>query len=388
MFWSLISVVFATSHPIPPVGGVVDNTDAAFEMFGPSQYWRTETQGYGGSLRWTNALIYNTTPSNWAWWLVDIADEGDYLVEWYATPAFSLYANTEYEVVADSNSYTVYIDQSAASSGWNTIGTYHFAVGTGQYIAVYDTGPAGISNQNIVADAIRLTRIGNWCGDGVCTTSAGENCASCADDCLLVQENPFNGLDDDCNGLIDDDLECGGQATRDWCVEADVLGNCRNGQYSETDCSNFGQMCSTNILDCIDSECLGQENDSWCFGNVVRDCNHGSLFEVDCAVQGKTCNQGACVGGNEPSTEPSTEPAEEPSTEPSGEPSGEPAEEPSGEPAAEDSADPSTEPSGEFDDTESVNEVSSGEKKGCIGLSPTATAFMLLPVFLLRRRQR
>lgn len=383
MLWSLFAVALATSHPIPASGGIVDNSDAAFEMFGPSTYWRTETQGYGGGLRWTNALVNTTTPSNWAWWQVDIAAEGDYLVEWYSTPAFAMYANTEYEIMADSTSHMVYIDQSAGSSGWNAIGTYHFAAGANQYIAIYDTGPAGISNQHIVADAIRLTRVG--CGDGTCDTSDGEDCSSCPDDCLLAQEDPFNGLDDDCNGLIDDDPECGGQSELDWCVSIDVLGNCHNGQYSELDCSNFGEICSSNILDCIDSECLGQENDTWCQGDVIRDCQDGVLLEFDCGAQGEICDQGECVEtaepSTEPATEPSTEPAEEPSTEPSTEPATEPSsEEPSGEPS---------EPSEELDDTgASIDDGKSEIERGCIGLSPSGAAFFVFPLFFLRRRRR
>ena len=381
MLWSLFGFALATSHPIPATGGIVDNTDAAFELFGPVQYWRTETQGYGGSLRWTNALVYNTTPSNWAWWQVDIADEGDYLVEWYATPAFSVYASAEYEVVADSNSNTVYIDQGAASAGWNTIGTYHFAAGAGQYIAVYDTGPAGISSQHIVADSIRLTRVGDWCGDGTCTTSAGEDCSSCADDCLLPQEDPFNGLDDDCNGLVDDDPECAGQSERDWCVSPRILGNCTGGIYSELDCLNLGQVCSTNMLDCVDSECLGQENDRWCQGDIVRDCNSGILLEYDCATQGKSCESGECVGGNEASSEPSGEPSSEAAEEPSTEPAAEP--------AVEDSAIPSAEPSGELEDTgRAAYDEGGGREKGCIGLSPTTTAFLMLPIVVLGGRRR
>ncbi len=378
MLWFVLNLAFATSQFIPSAGGVVDNSDPAFEIFGPTQYWRTEAQGYNGGLRWTNALVNGSTSINWAWWQVDIMAEGDYLVEWYATPAFALYSNTEYEIVANSISHTINIDQSAASSGWNTLGTYYFTTGTSQYIAVFDSGPAGISGQHIVADAIRLTRVGDWCGDGICTTSASEDCASCPVDCLLSQEDPFNGLDDDCNGLIDDDAECGGQAELDWCVSIDIIGSCNNGQYSELDCSNFGQICSSNTLDCIDEECLGQENDTWCQGEVIRACQNGILLEFDCEAQGKVCEQGECVDTAEPSTEPAGEPTQEPSSDPSIEPSGEPSSD----------TEPSSESSEGLDDTGASLDGNTVMEKGCIGLSPSETAFFFAPIFLLWRRRR
>lgn len=363
MLWLIFGVAFATSQPISAGGGIVDDANVAFETFGPSQYWRSEIQGYNGGLRWTNAVTGTSGPINWAWWQVDCAEEGDYLVEWYATPAFAMFSNVEYEIMADSISNMVNINQSAGASGWNAIGTYHFAVGVGQYIAVYDTGPAS-SGQHIVADAVRLTRVGDWCGDGICT-DFDEDCSSCPDDCLLAVEDPSNGLDDDCNGLIDDDAECEGQAERDWCLDASTLGACQGGEYSETYCFDVDQICSINILDCVDAECLGREDDIWCQGDLIQDCENGQLLELDCGDQGETCEQGECVSETvEPSAEPATEPATEPSFE------------------------PGVEPSEEVDSLEgSGNEEKSDS--GCLGLTPSNTAWLILPIvpLLFRRRK-
>jgi hypothetical protein len=69
-------------------------------------------------------------------------------------------------------------------------------------MALYDDSTSlTSSNRKVSADAIRLTRVGVWCGDAAC--GEGEDCSTCAEDCAGPEELPDNGIDDDCDGLID-----------------------------------------------------------------------------------------------------------------------------------------------------------------------------------------
>ncbi len=52
----------------------------------------------------------------------------------------------------------------------------------------------------IVADAVKLERVGEWSGDGTCTDA--ERCA--CDDCPGEDEVAANGIDDDCDGTVDE----------------------------------------------------------------------------------------------------------------------------------------------------------------------------------------
>lgn len=145
-------------------GGVIDDADPCFQFFGPSQYWRLETTiGYGGSLRWTNAFT-STAPSNWARVNLDLAEAGDYEVEVFLTAPFAIYAATEYVVRHAGVEDTVYVDQAmeAKPEGvWVSLGVYAFAAGADQNLSVFDDVAGGVaSGQHIVADAVRLTRVG------------------------------------------------------------------------------------------------------------------------------------------------------------------------------------------------------------------------------------
>jgi hypothetical protein len=184
-----------------PAGGILDNDGACFYPFGDLEYWRTESDGHAGSLRWTRA-VRSSTPDNWAWWRIHLEEEGDYLVEWFADSDFGQYNQTHYTVVADGTSTDIRVDQGGLD-GWQSLGTYHFAAGGDQYVFIGDDAPSSPpSDRQLVADAIRLTRVGPWCGDAACDST--EDCAICPEDCTGPEEIFDNGLDDDCDGLTDE----------------------------------------------------------------------------------------------------------------------------------------------------------------------------------------
>ncbi len=185
---------------LPAEGGVLDDAGPCFRGFGDQDYWRpVSTTGYGGSLRWTNAFK-SSQPDNWAWYQVNLAEAGEYEVSYWADPTYSVHDDVNLAVHAAGATQTLEIDPSDAD-GWVVLGTYPFAAGGEQWVAQYDdeTKDPG-SDQHITADAIQLRRVGDWCGDGTCAD--GERCV-CAD-CPVTDEVTANGLDDDCDGAVDE----------------------------------------------------------------------------------------------------------------------------------------------------------------------------------------
>lgn len=178
---------------------MIDDDDACFRGFGDPAYWREEASGYDGGLRWTNAFESGQA-DNWAWWRLELEEAGDYEVFVYASADFSVFDAVEYEVRAAGAAEGLRVDPSGRD-GWLSIGTFAFAAGGDQWVALFDdqADDPG-SNEHIVADAVQLVRVGEWCGDGAC--SEAERCL--CEDCPEAPEVAGNGLDDDCDGSVDE----------------------------------------------------------------------------------------------------------------------------------------------------------------------------------------
>ena len=184
---------------LPPAGGTVDDGDACFRAFGDQQYWRSESSGEGGDLLWTNAFESGQA-DNWAWWRLELEEGGEYEVFVSTSEAFSVWNDVEYQVRASGSDHTVRVDPSGGA-GWLSLGSYTFSPGGGQWVAVFDQqASAPGSNQHIAADAVKLARLGDWCGDGVCADF--ERCV--CGDCPVGDEVPANAVDDDCDGAVDE----------------------------------------------------------------------------------------------------------------------------------------------------------------------------------------
>ena len=148
----------APCQELPAEGGVIDDSSACFRTFGPQEYWREEAAGHGGHLFWTNAWETDL-PADWAWWQIHLAEAGEYRVEYWAEPGFAVFDETRYRVVAGDVETELVVDQSAGN-GWTELGTFDFAAGGDQLVALYDDADHDIaSGQHIVADAIRLVRL-------------------------------------------------------------------------------------------------------------------------------------------------------------------------------------------------------------------------------------
>lgn len=142
--------------PLPPEGGIIDEVDPCFWAFGPEQFWRSESAGYGGSLLWTDAWQTNQ-PSNWARWHVVVEQPGDYRVAVYIDGAYAAYDNAEYAIDHDGQIDQVFIDQSRAD-GWVELGVFRFSGSESEHVSVFDdTADAVPDEQHIVVDALRVT---------------------------------------------------------------------------------------------------------------------------------------------------------------------------------------------------------------------------------------
>ncbi len=232
---------------VPAGGGIIDNDDPCFQLFGPSTYWRYVTgAGHGGDFYWTHGFV-NDTPSNTARWTIDMAAAGRYRVEvnnnrdWIVANGFDQSMRTIYEVRHSGRDESLIVDQSAADA-WVSLGEYDFAAGGSQHVNVIDnTGETG--ERKIVADALRLTPVGGGscdaaecAGRGGCDAWGG--CEAVGDVCARNGERQRTCTTYSCSGA-----ECvaGAPTTeREACTPS---GPAAGPWTATTACAGFAEPC-------------------------------------------------------------------------------------------------------------------------------------------------
>lgn len=148
-----------TCESVPAAGRVLDEPELCVTVGGDPSYWRVETAGYGGHLRWTHTTD-DAAPDNHAIWSLTFDEAGDYRLEAYTAGAFAQSTRAGYTVRHGSAEETVRVDQSRVD-GWNEIGTFRFESGGDQWVRLDDnTGEPYADRVQIAFDAIRLTRAG------------------------------------------------------------------------------------------------------------------------------------------------------------------------------------------------------------------------------------
>ncbi|GEM_PF-4795375 len=152
-------------QPPPPCpvleksGGIIDNDSSCLQLFGNLEFWRSENVGFGGTLRWTNAFKADA-PSNWARWNLNLAESGEYEVQYYNVPEFARYNSTRYRLKHGASELGITVNLSAGEEGWNSLGTFDFEKGEDQWLAVFDSTPfVTADDQHIIVDAIRLVAV-------------------------------------------------------------------------------------------------------------------------------------------------------------------------------------------------------------------------------------
>lgn len=145
-----------TCTAIEPNGQtLLDNGSDCLRLLGPSQYWRTEAGGIGGSLRWTKST--QSSEHNVAVWRLNPQVAGDYRVQVHIEAAFTTGTDAEYEVVSAESSRVVTIDQT--EGGWIDLGTFPLDPNaTDQQVRMTDA--IGITGQVLQVDALRVLPAG------------------------------------------------------------------------------------------------------------------------------------------------------------------------------------------------------------------------------------
>lgn len=148
-------------------GGVIDNGDACYGLYGEPQWWNEEPMGEGGSLVWTHT-IDSPAHNNYARWDLHFDEAGVYGIEAHIVQPFGQSTQARYVVSHASGEASVMIDQSA-HDGWVSIGEFTFDADEPYAVVLGDsTGEPNADEVSLVFDAVRLTRM-----DGVGESSGG-----------------------------------------------------------------------------------------------------------------------------------------------------------------------------------------------------------------------
>ena len=128
---------------------IIDGGSACMRLLGPSKYWRTESAGIGGSLRWTKST--QGSEYNVAQWKVEVAEAGQYRVAVHVDPDHTTATDAIYEVVDAEASREIEVDQTIGD--WIELGVFTFEPDAeGQQIRMSDA--IGIKGQILQADAL------------------------------------------------------------------------------------------------------------------------------------------------------------------------------------------------------------------------------------------
>lgn len=125
--------------PQPPAGSavIVDNGDPGFVTGGDPRGWRTEPEGYGNSLVWSQNNDQARPNYNWSRWYPRLSP-GRYEVFVYIPDRFSTTANARYWVSHQGGQTLRPLDQSAYSNQWVSLGIYTFRGTRDDYVSLAD----------------------------------------------------------------------------------------------------------------------------------------------------------------------------------------------------------------------------------------------------------
>jgi hypothetical protein len=144
-----------TCDPVPADGRIIDDGDACVFLGGDLRYWRTATDaGYGGSLRWTNA-IDDAAPSNYATWHLRFATAGDYELVVHTAAPYAESRMAPYRITHAGGSSDVAIDQASAAE--HSLGTFRFDADVDYEVHLGDDSGKPVGDMiGIVCDALEI----------------------------------------------------------------------------------------------------------------------------------------------------------------------------------------------------------------------------------------
>ncbi|MFZ9887332.1 MAG: hypothetical protein ACO3JL_07505 [Myxococcota bacterium] len=142
---------------LPGGSQVIEESDACFQLYGPSSYWRhVSGAGSGEELYWTNAFE-SDAPSNWASWSLPVQTTGAYSIDVYIDEEYGLFHSVPYTISTGISTMVVHLDQSAAA-GWRPLGTVQLTGNRTSAVVVGDHSPVPVGDaRSIAVDALRIT---------------------------------------------------------------------------------------------------------------------------------------------------------------------------------------------------------------------------------------
>ena len=144
-----------TCEGIPANGRVVDEDDACFFAWGPTQYLRAESdEGFNGGLIWTHATNQSAR-DNWGEWTLRFEQAGRYQVSVWTDSSVATSQLARYRIEHDGVTDTAQIDQRAVE-GWRSLGEFQFGAGTAKVVLNDNTGEAIGGQKRIVLDALKV----------------------------------------------------------------------------------------------------------------------------------------------------------------------------------------------------------------------------------------
>lgn len=155
-FWS--SATAPVCAPVPAEGRVIDDTDTCAVLGGDLRYWRTATDaGYGGSLRWTNAIMADT-PSNYALWRLRFASAGEHELVVHTAAPYAESVMAPYRVTHGGGTSFLMVDQ--ASGETHSLGTFRFEADTDYEVHLGDDSGEPVSGMTgVVFDALEVVPV-------------------------------------------------------------------------------------------------------------------------------------------------------------------------------------------------------------------------------------
>ena len=142
-----------TSDP-GPATVIVDNGVKGFVKGGTRTAWRSEPEGYNGSLLWTKSNDRVRSNYNWARWYPSLK-AGRYKVYVYIPHRFSTTAKARYWVSHRDGVTLRIVNQSAYSDQWVSLGTYRFRGNSDEYVSLADVTYEPYLSRMVVFDAVK-----------------------------------------------------------------------------------------------------------------------------------------------------------------------------------------------------------------------------------------
>lgn len=172
------------------------------------------------------------------------------------------------------------------------------------------TGDCGYYGFNCEEDGDYAYCVDPRCPNGSGSGAAcldGTHIASCNDGAYGEGDCGVFGLacGSDAGGTSCMDPRCSAGPNSSFCTADGKVGSCSNGTYSESDCGELSCWASAGEALCLDSRC-GSPDLLACEGEKLVHCVDGAYEEKDCSLNGGSCEENACVGGESKDTGPTS----------------------------------------------------------------------------------